>query len=87
VTGYPGAGDPHAREQIAPERAPGSPDTGLFARIEGLLGEEQALLRIPAKERSPHERSRLREIGAELDRAFESLSRRARRLGRPLHSD
>jgi hypothetical protein len=80
VTGYPGFDDPHAREQIAPEREPAAPDLGLFARIEGMLREEQALLRIPARERSPYQHGRLRQIAAELDGVFERLRRRAERL-------
>jgi hypothetical protein len=63
-----------------------NPDVSLFARVEGLIGEEAALLLIPALERKPHERDRLREIGDELDRIFERLLERSRRLahgGRP----
>ena len=56
------------------------PEEGLFARIEGLVGEEAAMLRIPAEERSLQQRERLRSIADELDRAFESLRDRARRL-------
>jgi hypothetical protein len=57
-----------------------NPDVGLFARVEGLIGEEDALLLIPALERNPDERDRLREIGDELDRIFERLLERSRRL-------
>ena len=38
------------------------------------------MLRIPAEERSHRQRERLRSIADELDRAFESLRGRARRL-------
>jgi hypothetical protein len=55
-------------------------DVSLFARVEGLVGEEAALLLIPALECKPHERDRLREIGDELDRIFERLLERSRRL-------
>jgi hypothetical protein len=55
------------------------PEEGLFARIEGLVGEEDALLRIPARERTAEQHERLRSIGAELDRAWEKLRRRAER--------
>ena len=79
MTGYVGWDDPHAREEIAPERVPGKPELGLFARIEGLLGEEKALLEIPARERTDRHHSRLREIAAELDRAWEKLRERAER--------
>jgi hypothetical protein len=58
------------------------PEEGLFARIEGLVGQEDALLRIPARERSEDDRRRLRSIGGELDRVFEKLRERAERLAR-----
>jgi hypothetical protein len=83
TTAFPGADDPHAREQIAPERVPDSPDMKLFAHIEGLVGEEQALLEIPPKQRSSRQEDRLRQIGAALDPLFEKLRERAERLGRP----
>jgi citrate lyase alpha subunit len=56
----------------------------LFARIEGLIGEERALLDIPAAERRPEHVERLREVAHELDRIWEMLRERAeRRAGRP----
>jgi hypothetical protein len=61
---------------------PGHPDLELFARIEGLAGEEAALLEIPAKQRSRDQHDRLRAIADELDRAWELLRDRAERLGR-----
>jgi hypothetical protein len=79
MTGFVGWDDAPAREQIAPERVPGQPELGLFARIEGLLGEEKALLDIPAQRRSGRQHNRLREISAELDRIFERLQERAKR--------
>jgi hypothetical protein len=64
------------------------PDMKLFARIEGLIGEEIALLKIPAKERSADQRDRLHAIGDELDRIFASLRERAERLaGRAASGD
>jgi len=57
-----------------------NPDVSLFARVEGLIGEEDALLLIPALKRNPDERDRLRQIGDELDRIFERLLERSRRL-------
>jgi hypothetical protein len=69
---------PHPRDPK--EYVPESPGAELFARIEGLLGEERALLAIPAAERRPHEHERLREIGHELDRIWEKLRERAERL-------
>ena len=56
------------------------PDLSLFARIERLVGEEEALLLIPARDRTQHEHDRLREIGDELDRIWERLRERARRV-------
>jgi hypothetical protein len=49
------------------------PDVDLFARIEDLIGEEEALLMIPAEERGPRDHQRLRAIEDELDRIFEKL--------------
>jgi hypothetical protein len=66
---------------------PGRPDLELFARIEGLCGEEAALLAIPAKERSRQQRDRLRTIASELDRAWQLLRERAERLGLPESSE
>jgi hypothetical protein len=59
-------------------------DMDLFARIEGLKGEEDALLRIPAADRSDEQHDRLRVLGEELDRIWETLRERARR--RPAHA-
>jgi hypothetical protein len=67
---------PRGPGEISPER----PDASLFARIEGLVGEEDALLIIPARERTGEQRDRLRVIGDELDRIWEKLRDRARRL-------
>jgi hypothetical protein len=57
------------------------PEVELFARLEGLCGEEAALLAIPANERNQHQRDRLRAIAGELDRAWHLLRERAERLG------
>jgi hypothetical protein len=66
---------------VARDLGPGlTDDARVFARIEDLMGEEDALLRIPARERTAHDRERLRLIGEELDRAFERLRERAERL-------
>jgi hypothetical protein len=56
------------------------PEEGLFARIEGLVGQEDALLRIPAQERTEEQHERLRSIARELDRVWEKLRERAERL-------
>ena len=52
----------------------------LFARIEGLVGEEAALLAVPHHKRSDQQRQRLRVIGEELDRVWEALRDRAEHL-------
>ena len=76
-----------AFEGLEPERGPedyvpGSADLELFAHVEGLTGEESALLAIPQEERSRHQHERLKEIGEELDRVFEHLRERAERHAR-----
>jgi hypothetical protein len=53
----------------------------LFAHIEGLIGEEAALLAIPAHERTSEHHNRLRELTGELDRVWESLVKRAKTRG------
>jgi hypothetical protein len=78
----------NAFEGLEPQRGPedfvpGSPDLDLFARVEGLMGEEAALLAIPHKDRAEHHHDRLRAIGDELDRIFERLRDRAERRGHP----
>ena len=52
-------------------------DADIFARIESLVGQEEAILRIPAKQRTQEEHDRLGAIGQELDRIFEKLRERA----------
>jgi hypothetical protein len=48
-----------------------------YEHVEGLCGEEEALLQIPADEREAHHHQRLKELKEELDRAFERLHERA----------
>jgi hypothetical protein len=67
-------------------RSPGdpaerAPEASLFARIEDLIDEEHALLLIPAAERGRRDHERLREIDDLLDRIWEKLRERSRRLG------
>ena len=66
--------------QLPGDKADVPADLGLFARVEGLVGEERALLEIPAQERSRQQRDRLRDVRAELDRIWESMRARAARL-------
>ncbi|MEA2324411.1 MAG: hypothetical protein QOD81_4261 [Solirubrobacteraceae bacterium] len=72
----PWEGPPRSEPPFPPQKA----DVSLLSRIEGLVGEEDALLLIPAKDRSAHEHDRLRSIGGELDRIWDTLRRRAQRL-------
>jgi hypothetical protein len=57
-----------------------APEASLFARIEDLIDEEHALLLIPAVERGRRDHERLREIADQLDRIWETLRERSRRL-------
>ncbi len=57
-----------------------SPELGIYARVEGLIGEEDALLKLPAHERTPAQRERLRALASELDGIWTQLHERARRL-------
>jgi hypothetical protein len=72
------AEQPPEGEDLAHHR----PDVELFAHIEGLCGEEAALLATPASERDQHQHRRLQEISAELDRVWEKLRERAERHGK-----
>jgi hypothetical protein len=72
----PRGGPPPEPEDLAPR--PEGVD--LFARLEGLVGEEDALLRIATADRTPEQQARLRQIGRDLDRIFQVLRQRAARL-------
>jgi hypothetical protein len=63
------------------DRAAPPADLSLFARIEGLVGEERALLELPVRERSQAQKDRLRDVGEELDRIWQTLRARAERVG------
>jgi hypothetical protein len=71
----PGQHPPRSPDELIAE----SGSMGTFARIEGLIGEEDALLRIPAKRRTDAQHERLRAIADELDRIWEKLRDRAER--------
>jgi hypothetical protein len=79
MAAFPGSEQPRGPEDFAP-----IPDElGLFARIEGLAGEERALLAVPDAERDDAHRDRLRAVAHELDRIWERLRERAaERAGR-----
>jgi hypothetical protein len=61
--------------------SPLPPELELFARIEGLVGEEAALLAVAREHRDKEQHHRLRAVSAELDRIWERRSERAERLG------
>ena len=54
-----------------------------YAHVEGLVGEENELLEEAAEGRKEEHRERLHAIGEELDRAWETLRRRAERRAKP----
>jgi hypothetical protein len=74
TTAFPGADARRTPEDVAPPLPEG---INLFAQIEGLVGEEHALLAIPPHKRSKAESTRLREIAETLDRIFDKLRERA----------
>jgi hypothetical protein len=58
-------------------------DLEAYAQIEGLVGEESELLKEPDEGRRQEYRERLRAITEDLDRAWETLRRRAERGAKP----
>jgi hypothetical protein len=70
---FPGAEAP--RGITPPDPIP--EDVRLFSAIEGLVGEEHALLLIPEHQRSGAQRERLRAVTEQLDRIWEKLRERA----------
>lgn len=62
--------------------SPVPPELELFARIEGLVGEEAALLAIPREKRDQKQHERLLALSAELNPICERLRERAEHLGR-----
>jgi hypothetical protein len=77
MSAFPGSELPRDPDDLAPRQ----PELGLFARIEGLVGEEAALLRIPHHQRDREQRERLRAIADELDRIWDKLRSRAEAAG------
>jgi hypothetical protein len=55
------------------------PDLELYARVEDLAGQEQALLEIPHGQRTDEQHRLIAAIGAELDRVAARLHERGRR--------
>jgi hypothetical protein len=82
MSAFPGGELPRTPDEIAPPPE----QEELFARIEGLIGEEIALLDIPAHQRTDAHHARLEQIGKDLDRLWHRLRERAvaleRRLGK-----
>jgi hypothetical protein len=76
---FPGWWEEHRAEYMNADL----PEEGLFARVEGLVGEEDALLKIPAHQRSGEQHERLGSIARELDRVWEHLRDRIERRGGP----
>lgn len=62
-------------------------DLETYAQIEGLVGEENELLEEAEEGRKEEHRERLHAIREELDRAWETLRRRAERRGTPGSED
>jgi hypothetical protein len=58
-------------------------DLDVYAHIEGLVDEENELLEGAEEERKEEHHHRLHAIGEDLDRAWETLRRRAERHGKP----
>jgi len=81
MTGF-GADEGLAREHDEDlSRFPRGLDT--YAHIEGLVGEENELLEQAEEGRKEEHRERLHAIKEELDRAWETLRRRAERRAKP----
>jgi hypothetical protein len=74
-------------EEIARERdkdlSPVPRDLEVYAHIEGLVGEENELLEQAEESRKEEHHERLHAIREELDRAWETLRRRAERRAKP----
>jgi hypothetical protein len=65
------------------ELSPIPRDLEVYAHMEGLVGEENELLEEAEEGRKEQHRERLHAIGKELDRAWETLRRRAERRAKP----
>lgn len=68
----------HDQDLSAPPR-----QLAAYAHIEGLVGEENDLLETADEDRKDEHRERLHAITQELDRAWETLRRRAERRAKP----
>jgi hypothetical protein len=70
------------REWTPRSDLPVSPELRAYAHIEGLIGEEVALMGIPEARRTREQGERLHAVRTELDRIWERLRQRAERLAR-----
>jgi hypothetical protein len=77
---YPG--DEIAREHEQ-ELSPIPHDLDVYAHVEGLVGEETEILEQAEADRKEEQHERLHAVRDELDRAWETLRRRAERHGKP----
>ena len=82
MTGFGSADEELAREHEK-DLSPIPRDFEAYARVEGLVGEENELLEEAEEGRKEEHRERLHAIAQELDRAWETLRRRAERRAKP----
>ena len=80
VVDYPDEERARAHDQ---DLSPIPRDLEVYAHVEGLVGEENELLKEAEESRKEERRQRLHAIGEELDRAWETLRRRAERRAKP----
>jgi Protein of unknown function (DUF2630) len=77
----------NADERLAREHdkdlSPSPRGLDAYTHIEGLVGEENELLEKAEEGRKEEHRERLHAISEELDRAWETLRRRAERRAKP----
>jgi hypothetical protein len=83
----PGVAGFYPNEEMAREHekdlSPVPRDLEVYAHVEGLVGEENELLEVAEEDRKDEHHQRLHAIREELDRAWETLRRRAERRAKP----
>jgi len=77
--------DPETAKVVADREPPIPEGLKAYSRMEGLVGEEKALLAMAEEQRREEHRERLREVTEELDQIWERLRERAERLGDRRH--
>jgi Protein of unknown function (DUF2630) len=80
VAGFP---DEELARAHAADLSPIPRGLDAYAHLEGLVGEETQLLEQAEQDRREEHHERLRAIGEELDRVWETLRRRAERRAKP----